>query len=417
MTPPPAERADAPSAFPIQTISLGFMAMVALLVASTALTWQLGKQIRQAIDAQVQVLVAAEQVEHYGKVLELSIKAAVDHADAEAAEEYRRVQPRLRELLTDLRAQVRDSHDRADVSTIDRSDQALIRMEYRALELVAKGDIDAARRIIHSPRYQYLVDVYFRRIATIEKRAAQYVESTHRRTDLFVWLIVGMTAASLVLVILGWAILIVPTRRWGDRLDVARKGAERSARLLEIKQQELQALNRQLFDQARTDALTGLHTRLKLNEDVAELWPRLEREPAASSVLICDIDFFKQYNDRFGHLAGDEVLHRVAAALASARRPGDRLYRLGGEEFLVLLESCGPADAPSRGEEYRRAIERLAIPHPQSPIGRVTVSVGVAPMGPSVTTLQDWLNTADAAMYEAKGAGRNRVVASLRLAA
>jgi diguanylate cyclase (GGDEF)-like protein len=133
--------------------------------------------------------------------------------------------------------------------------------------------------------------------------------------------------------------------------------------------------------------------------------------------MICDIDHFKQYNDSCGHLAGDEVLRRVATALDNVRRSGDQLYRLGGEEFLVILHDCGPVDAAARAEDYRKAVERLEIPHPESPLGKVTISVGVAPMGPATTTLQCWLNAADEAMYEAKSAGRNRVVASLKLAA
>lgn len=411
------QRADPMPVFPIRTIRVGLATMIALLLASTALTWRLGNQIRSATDAQVHVLTAAGKLEHYGSVLELSIKAVVNHGDREAAAEYRRTQPRLRTVLSHLREHLSDPEHKAHAEQVDRSDLELVELEYRALELAERGQADAARRIIYSPRYEYLVDRYVGGIRRIEARAARRVEWFRAQTSLSVWLIVGMSAASLILVVLGWIALIVPTRRWGDQLDKAREQAEQSTRLLAIKQLELEHLNRQLFDQARTDALTGLRTRLKLNEDISELWPRLERKSAAASVLICDIDYFKQYNDRFGHLAGDEVLRRVAAALDGARASGDRLYRLGGEEFLVLLEDCGADDATRRGEDYRRAVERLGIPHPGSAIGRVTVSVGVAAMGPSVATLEDWLNAADAAMYEAKDAGRNRVVASLKLAA
>lgn len=417
MKPPAEERAADELAFPIRTIRLGLALMIALLVASTILTWRVGNQIRQVMDEQVTVLMATEKVEHYGNVLELSIKAVVNHGDSEAADEYRRVQPQLRSVLNHLRSHVRgDPHEEA-VAEIDRSDMELIGMEYRALNLAAKGEMEAARRIIYSPRYDYLVDTYVRGIQTIERRAERYVESTRWQLSLYMWLIVGMSAASLILVILGWVVLIVPTRRWGHQLDRARRDAEHSARLLELKQNELQRLNGQLFDQARTDALTGLSTRLKLNEDIAELWPRLERKTATASVMICDLDYFKQYNDSCGHLAGDEVLRRVATSLDAVRRSGDQLYRLGGEEFLVLLHNCGPVDAAARAEDYRKAVERLEIPHPASPLGKVTISVGVAPMGPSTTTLQGWLNAADEAMYKAKAGGRNRVVASLKLAA
>lgn len=404
-------------AFPIRTIRLGLALMIALLIVSTVLNWRVGNQIRHVMDEQIAVLTATEKVEHFGNVLKLSVKAVVNHGDAEAAREYRRVQPQLRSLLSDLSVEVRGKHHQEDIAEVDRSDLELIEMQYRALNLVAKGEMEAARRIIYSPRYDYLLDTYFAGIQAVERRAERYVESIRWEVDVYLWGVVGMSAASLILVIIGWVVLIVPTRRWGDQLDRARKDAEQSSRLLELKQNELQRLNGQLFDQARTDALTGLSTRLKLNEDIAELWPRLERKTATASVMICDIDFFKQYNDSCGHLAGDQVLRRVATALDGVRRAGDQLYRLGGEEFLVLLHDCGPRDATVRAEDYRRAVERLELPHPTSPLGKVTISVGVAAMGPQMTTLQSWLNAADEAMYRAKNGGRNRVVASLSLAA
>lgn len=409
-------RAEAPLAFPMRTIRLGIALMIAMLIGATTLTWRMGNQVREATNAQVQVLMAAEKVDHYGTLLELSIKAVVDHAEAVA--EYRRVQPQLRSLLHELQGQMRAHGERTEIADAVASSQLnLIRMEQRALDLASAGNVEAARRIIDSKRYKYLVDIYSRGIQSIEQRAARHLESIRSQFNIYLGLIVAMSATSLILVILGWIVLIVPVRRWGKQLDRARSDAEQSAKLLELKQLQLERLNHQLFDQARTDTLTGLRTRLKLNEDIGDLWPRLERETASASVLICDIDYFKQYNDSCGHLAGDEVLRRVAAALEGVRRSGDQVYRLGGEEFLVLLHGCKPADAAVRAEDYRRSVERMEITHPTSPIGTVTISVGVASINATTRTFQDWLNAADEAMYEAKRGGRNRVVASLKLAA
>lgn len=409
-------RVEGPLPFPVRTLRLGIALMIAMLAGATMLTWRMGNHVRDATNAQVQVLMAAEKVAHYGTVLELSIRAVVDQT--EAAAEYRRVQPELRSMLTVLQAQMRAEGESTEVSdALGGSQLKLMRMERRALDLAAAGNVEAARRIIDSKRYKYLVDIYSRGIQTIEQRAARHVETIRTQFNTYLGLIVAMSAASLILVILGWIVLILPVRRWGEQLERARSDAEQSARLLELKQLELERLNHQLFDQARTDTLTGLRTRLKLNEDIADLWPRLVRETASASVLICDIDYFKQYNDSCGHLAGDEVLRRVAAALQDVRRSGDKVYRLGGEEFLVLLHGCKPADATVRAEDYRRSVERLAIAHPTSPIRTVTVSVGVASMNPRTRTFQDWLKAADEAMYEAKSGGRNRVVTSLKLAA
>ncbi len=249
--------ADAPPAFPMRTISFGLTAMIALLVTSTFLTWRVGDQIRQAMYAQVKVLTAADKVEHYGTVLELSIKAVVDHGDAEAAARYRQIQPQLRSVLTNLRADVRGKVDESDAVEVDRTDLELIAMEYRALDLAQRGKLGEARKVIYSPRYDYLVDVYFQGVRAIEARAARYSESIRWQLNLNIWLIVAMSAASLILVILGWVALIMPTRRWGEQLNRARAAAELSAHLLEDKQAELARLNDQLFDQARTDPLTG----------------------------------------------------------------------------------------------------------------------------------------------------------------
>jgi len=413
----PSARPESLPEFPTRTIGLGLVLMLALLLASTALTWRLGNQIESAMETQVEILTAAGKVRHYGNVLKLSIEAVVNHADAEAAAEYRRIQPQLREVLTNLRQQVSDAAHRAAAAQVDRSDLELIALEYRALRLVEQRQMQAARRLIYSPRYRYLVEVYVQGVRNIEARAARYVENARWQTRLSVWLIVAMSAASLLLVIVGWAVLIIPARRWGDQLDQARSEAERSASLLEVKQLELQRLNSQLFQQARTDPLTGLNTRLKLNEDIAELWPMLEDGSQSASVMICDIDYFKQYNDSCGHLAGDEVLRRVGRALDEASGLDDQVYRLGGEEFLVLLRGCTGAEALVRAEAHRRSVERMALSHPKSPIGKVTVSVGVAAIGPGTATMHGWLSAADEAMYRAKSAGRNRVVASPPLAA
>ncbi len=134
--------------------------------------------------------------------------------------------------------------------------------------------------------------------------------------------------------------------------------------------------------------------------------------------MMCDVDYFKQYNDTFGHVAGDDVLRRVVGALDGVRRGGDQLYRMGGEEFLLLLQGCTLEQATRRAEDYRASVERLAIPHSGSPLGIVTISVGIAPLGAGGrASIHGCLTEADEAMYKAKSQGRNAVVSSARLAA
>ena len=174
---------------------------------------------------------------------------------------------------------------------------------------------------------------------------------------------------------------------------------------------QLERLNRQLFDQSRTDPLTQLGSRLKLSEDLESITARADRYGHSCCAVMCDIDFFKAYNDSKGHLAGDEVLQAVARALMNAARSGDQVYRYGGEEFLILLPEQSLDAGLVAAERYRQAVEALAIPHDSNPTDNVvTISAGVALLSHSGgKSVAAWLNEADAALYRAKQLGRNQV--------
>lgn len=176
---------------------------------------------------------------------------------------------------------------------------------------------------------------------------------------------------------------------------------------------ELVRLNAQLFEQSRTDPLTRLGSRLKLREDIETISANAERYGHTYSAVMCDVDFFKAYNDSKGHLAGDQVLQAVAQTLMKTCRSSDLAYRYGGEEFLMLLPEQSLDAGFVAAERLRQAIEDQAIPHPASPISRnVTISAGVASLPhPEIKSTEAWINEADAALYRAKQTGRNRVVA------
>jgi two-component system chemotaxis response regulator CheY len=165
------------------------------------------------------------------------------------------------------------------------------------------------------------------------------------------------------------------------------------------------------FQLARVDALTGVANRLGLDEALESLWARADRYGHRYSVALCDIDWFKAYNDHFGHLAGDAALQAVAKALQRELRRGDSLFRYGGEEFLAVLPEQSAAAAGRAAERMRRTIESLGLRTPAGS-GVVTISVGVAELERSDETIADWLNRADHALYSAKASGRNRVAAA-----
>lgn len=165
----------------------------------------------------------------------------------------------------------------------------------------------------------------------------------------------------------------------------------------------------------RVDHLTGLANRRDIEEVLEQEWRRAVRESAPLSVLSIDIDHFKAYNDTYGHPRGDEALQAVARALRDAlKRPGDAIGRMGGEEFVACLPATDRGGACAAGQSACYAIERLGIPHLGSPSGSLTVSVGSA-TAPNPAAIGGGLRAlvaaADHALYEAKGGGRNRVVA------
>jgi two-component system cell cycle response regulator len=199
-----------------------------------------------------------------------------------------------------------------------------------------------------------------------------------------------------------------------DELQVRLKSASRVTTLhrqLAGQKAELERLNRRLFEESRQDPLICLGNRLRLREDLEVLRGRVERYSHNYSAVLCDVDFFKPYNDHYGHPAGDEVLRKVANTIADHLRSGDTAYRYGGEEFLIILPEQTLESAVSTADRLRQAVEDLRIPHEKNPPGVVTISTGVAALsaGESKST-DDLLKEADEALYRAKESGRNRVV-------
>ncbi|MFP6860555.1 diguanylate cyclase domain-containing protein [Pseudomonas sp.] len=163
---------------------------------------------------------------------------------------------------------------------------------------------------------------------------------------------------------------------------------------------------------ALLDGLTGVANRRKFDEELALDWRQCQREQAPLSVILIDVDHFKRYNDRYGHLQGDAGLQAVAKALGSAiRRPYDLLARYGGEEFACVLPNTNLIDAVKIAECMQAAVRALKLEHLDSAVGQVlTVSLGVATIVPTAgTTSATVVAEADRQLYQAKQAGRARV--------
>lgn len=171
----------------------------------------------------------------------------------------------------------------------------------------------------------------------------------------------------------------------------------------------LQHANARLAEIARRDELTGLHNRRHFEESLALEWARAHRTHSALALAMVDIDHFKALNDTYGHVEGDRTLEAVARVIGgAARRQGDVVARYGGEEFAVLLPNGSPDGIRALAESVRATVEALELPSPRGR-GVVTVSVGIAAFEAPATLEPTIVAAADAALYRAKSAGRNRV--------
>jgi len=193
----------------------------------------------------------------------------------------------------------------------------------------------------------------------------------------------------------------------GDRIAIGR-----SAHLTIRHQDEVElAAAKKLHDSAVRDPLTGLFNRRHFQERLMSEWAFAVRHKSPLTIVMLDIDHFKRINDSFGHLGGDEVLRTVGATLAAQVRAEDVAARYGGEEFAIVARSIDLENGRLFAERLRRVIETVGVPFRSDPI-RVTVSAGVATVtrDSPLASPPALIEAADAALYEAKRSGRNRVV-------
>ena len=184
---------------------------------------------------------------------------------------------------------------------------------------------------------------------------------------------------------------------------------------LRAKNLQLQEARKQLADLAKLDELTGLRNRRGADKAFELEVSRAQRSGTSLGVIMIDVDYFKAYNDTYGHPAGDDVLKQIAGVLRSVTsRAGELAIRMGGEEFLLLLPGTSQAEAMASAEKIRARITDLQIEHAASGVADVvTVSQGVVASIPSMSTeFKQLLEAADRALYASKEGGRNGVTLS-----
>ncbi len=236
-----------------------------------------------------------------------------------------------------------------------------------------------------------------------------FISASQTETDTAMQLFCGFLAA----VILVIQALLAEQRRlrkiWAAELLSSKRLLEQR---VEERTRQLSEANRQLELLSVTDALTGLANRRRFDSYLAAEWQRASRLGQKVGLMMLDVDWFKNYNDQYGHLQGDECLRQIGQLLKlGARRATDLAARYGGEEFALVVPQAEVQYLKQQAELMRVAFASLHIPHQGSPLGHVTVSIGIAVLMPMAQQQPELLiQLADEALYRAKHQGRNQVV-------
>jgi diguanylate cyclase (GGDEF)-like protein len=199
------------------------------------------------------------------------------------------------------------------------------------------------------------------------------------------------------------------------KIELKAKNAHLERELLkrQLAAKKLLSLNQQLGKLAAIDGLTQIANRRIFDEFLTREWQRGQREQRYLSLILCDIDYFKLYNDNLGHHSGDFCLRRVAQAITKAvKRPADLVARYGGEEFAIILPQTSAQNALRVAETIRLKVKQLYLPHPESTVSNyISISLGVTCLIPQPRyTKKQLLVTADKALYQAKKQGRDRSI-------
>lgn len=215
----------------------------------------------------------------------------------------------------------------------------------------------------------------------------------------------GNYVNSTTFIIISWTISCMRYRNYIENF--------KNRKLLQEKSEELESLNKKLEKLSRTDSLTGVFNRFMFDRSLKREWDRCKRQFTPLSLMIIDIDYFKSFNDNYGHQAGDDCIRKVAGVLSTcARRSSDIVTRYGGDEFAIILPYMDRQNVYSLAEQIRKGIEEVNIEHMYSPISNcVTISLGANTIIPSdKSSIDEFIRTADIALYEAKEKDRNNVV-------
>lgn len=199
------------------------------------------------------------------------------------------------------------------------------------------------------------------------------------------------------------------SKRFVEMASNIRNSEENLERIVEERTKALEKANADLIEMSLLDGLTGIHNRRSFERSIARIFADAKNGLGTFSIMMADIDYFKNYNDSYGHTEGDKVLKSIATAIKDSIREEDRVFRYGGEEFIIILGHADADTAKVVGERILNTIQSLNIEHQASPFGFITISGGIVECSETFENPEEIVKAVDKMLYTAKNEGRNNI--------
>ena len=393
----------------ITRLKFGFAAGIIVMLANAIIPYQTFGWLslaNEAAESAQQVLIATNEVLSAMRDAESSHRGYVLTGRGEFLKTYESALRELRSQLARLHNLAAGRPELASrIETLGGQADDRIRQMERLIDLRRDQGLEPSARAAAEGRGRRIMDglrASAREIIAAEQgRLDELRRERARRSAITAYALAFVSFLDLL--VLGIVYYLV------FRTIAERARAEAELRTMS---EQLKASMRTLAELSITDALTGLYNRRYLDETLRRELLRAERGGLPVAVIMLDVDHFKRFNDTYGHEAGDAVLRSLAGLMQKHARAGDILCRYGGEEFAMIMPEMTGAVALERASRLCEAARRLDVQHGAQPLGRITISAGIAAFPGHGADAQGLLQAADAALYAAKEGGRDRAVAA-----
>ncbi len=395
----------------------GLYLAVLILLLSIGVGLYVDLKSDQTHDQSRHIQVGLERMVRFNQTLTHLVTTAVMEKNSLRAASYPSVLAELDATMQSVQALSAQMMLASEISTLREEQRALRTQESQVLALMRQDQWTAASQAFLTGDYVMALKIYeINSEAAVGALTIELANTAQQQSRLRQAALALRLVAVLLLLWAGWRYWqhmqaeLNQQRNLRLELTMAKEMLEEK---VHQRTAELEGANRQLETLSITDELTGLANRRRFDKYWSEEWQRAVRLGTPLAVIMMDVDHFKNYNDHYGHLVGDECLRQLGALLrVTIRRAGELAARYGGEEFVVVLPGATAQQAAETAAALLLAVQTEQIPHAASPVSnRLTISLGVAIGHPDAHEDRDRLiRLADEALYRAKHLGRNRVV-------